>query len=242
MRGSESSKRKMFPSEPTLFRMRREVVSSMRTVSPVRVMSAIVPGSSRRSWKGRTAEMPDAGRRVLLRTGDQRHEQEETANNTGFHSGLTLRAPCLQDFHTAIPLRLKSGRSRSHRTSVRHLARAPRRHRRTSCLSKLGARQLRTHRAVTLKQATLCTFPAPAFLCVWLPALRESSNRPANQPRGWIVHRPCPALHRQFGRCSAPALVSRWWVGTRPQSLQLPGKSPRKNLAKPSVERCWRPD
>src|SRR5215468_1170183 len=49
----------MFPSEPTLFRMRRVVFSSMRMVLPVRVMSAMVPGSSRRSWNDRAAGMVD---------------------------------------------------------------------------------------------------------------------------------------------------------------------------------------
>src|SRR5437763_14987364 len=56
----------MFPSEPTLFRMRRAVVSSIRTVLLVRVMSAMVPGSSRRSWKGRAAGMPEAAGAALF--------------------------------------------------------------------------------------------------------------------------------------------------------------------------------
>src|SRR3954467_10555796 len=66
MRGSESSRTKILPSEPTLFRMRRAVISSMCTVLLVRVMSAIVPGSSRRSWKLRAAGIPDAAGGALL--------------------------------------------------------------------------------------------------------------------------------------------------------------------------------
>src|SRR4051794_34868586 len=65
MRGSESSRTKILPSEPTLFRMRRAVISSMCTVL-VRVMSAIVPGSSRRSWKLRAAGIPDAAGGALF--------------------------------------------------------------------------------------------------------------------------------------------------------------------------------
>ena len=66
MRWSKSSNTKIFPSEPTLFRILRALDSSMRTVLLVSVMSAIVPGSSRRSLNGRAVGIPDAVGGALL--------------------------------------------------------------------------------------------------------------------------------------------------------------------------------